>query len=285
MADIPADCWLTVGTNFRTPCGNPFCRNPETELGHNRVLKRALLTGTGRMTSPTVADFIEHTNWFRRKYAARSDGRYPTFQAALNLFLQRGGCTIVETGCVRQVDDFGAGCSTILFSEMAARYDGFLWSVDHTPEFVRLSQDLTSFASEHRSIVLSDSIAFLERGLLAQPGFTGSIDLLYLDSFDYPWAELLEWAQTQTDADPAQYLAGLPEAQLLARHSELLLAPQTHCLRELQAAWPLLHAESVVLFDDNDFPGGGKPRMAKQWLREHGWQCVLDLQQSLWISC
>jgi len=42
--------------------------------------------------------------------------------------------------------------------------------------------------------------------------------------------------------------------------------------------------KTVVLLDDNNFLDGGKTKLAKIYLKEHGWRCVLDYQQSLWIK-
>jgi len=80
------------------------------------------------------------------------------------------------------------------------------------------------------------------------------IDLLYLDSFDYP--------EGPDDA--------------------LRDASQQHCRNELEAALPFLAPSAIVLIDDGDLPGGGKPRLAKERLAQLGWTCVLDEYQTLW---
>jgi hypothetical protein len=60
-------------------------------------------------------------------------------------------------------------------------------------------------------------------------------------------------------------------------------AAQQHCLNELIAIEKNLTSNSIVLLDDNQLSGGGKPAKAKQYLIEKGWTCILDLQSSLWV--
>jgi hypothetical protein len=36
------------------------------------------------------------------------------------------------------------------------------------------------------------------------------------------------------------------------------------------------------LIDDGALPGGGKPLLAKQRLRDLGWTCLIDAYQTLW---
>ena len=59
---------------------------------------------------------------------------------------------------------------------------------------------------------------------------------------------------------------------------------QEHQLNEIEAAYPKLTQNSIILLDDNDFPNGGKTKLTKEYLLKNNWQCVLDHQQSLWIK-
>ena len=52
----------------------------------------------------------------------RSDGRFPTFVKALELLTKYNGKNIVETGCVRQEDDWGAGYSTVIFGRYCKEF-------------------------------------------------------------------------------------------------------------------------------------------------------------------
>lgn len=192
--------------------------------------------------------FVEE-DWIYKRYRhlefVRSQ-RYPTFKAALNLFLQGGGKTIVETGTMRLHDDPG-GCSTLLFGAFCKRYGKTIYTVDINPMNVKVSMDETKEFKDNITYVVSDSVKFL--GEFKEP-----IDLLYLDSVDCP---------VVGDATEAQQ----------------------HQLNEVKAAYPNLHAGSVFLGDDNGFPNGGKTRLSKQFLLGTGeWQCVLDYGQTLWMK-
>jgi hypothetical protein len=46
----------------------------------------------------------------------------------------------------------------------------------------------------------------------------------------------------------------------------------------------MLHDKSIILIDDANPPGAGKPRLATQVLRKNGWRLVLKDQQVLWVK-
>jgi hypothetical protein len=91
---------------------------------------------------------------------------------------------------------------------------------------------------------LGDSVEFLKQ-------FNEEIGLLYLDSLDY--------------------------------EENLQKESQEHQLNEIEAAYPKLTQNSIILLDDNDFPNGGKTKLTKEFLLKNNWQCALDHQQSLWV--
>ena len=76
----------------------------------------------------------------------------------------------------------------------------------------------------------------------------------------------------------------------MRKHSkvETREASQRHCLNRgeertrVAAALPSLSAAAIVLIDDGDLPGGGKPRLAKELLSKLSWTCVIDDYQTLW---
>jgi hypothetical protein len=259
-----------------------FFRRP---LDRQRDVDQKRLFGLG--VSAVVDDnhysFAWRGSWFEREYGELCGRRWPTLKAALNLFLQRGGKTIVETGCMRQENDYGAGCSTLLFSRVAATYGACLWSVDNNPDHVALATRLTSAYAASRHCVVGDSVDFLQSRLKNEPNFSSRIDLLYLDSLDYPADTLAARFGCTNMQQFAELLADTSEEELCAGHRDLIGPPQAHCLAEIQAAIAWLHPGSVVLMDDNHLPGGGKPRLAKRALSELGWICVLDAEQSLWL--
>lgn len=193
-------------------------------------------------------------NWFYNKYWYNgANQRYFTFQIAMNLLNQLvENPVIIETGCQRQQEDLGAGMSTSIFAEYVSRYGGMLISVDNIREHLERA---VSYVAHWDFIdfqpVLSDSVAFLE-------SYNGPCDLLYLDSLDYPVGE------HQGD-------------------ERLQEAAQKHCLAEFEAFTHNNEAKPLVLLDDNSLPGGGKPKLLKEFLIETGWTCIFDLQQSLWL--
>ncbi len=191
-------------------------------------------------------DFLFINSWFDQKYRVKSDGRYSTFKTALNLLNQLGGKNIVETGTTRMVDDFGAGYSTVMFADYLTKYGGKIWTVDISQANIDTCKLVTKEFETVVSYHVQDSLAFLAN-------FKEKIDLLYLDSFDYPL--------DGTDPTPCQ----------------------EHQLKEFKLAEHLLTDSSIVLLDDNNFDNGGKTKLTKNYLISKGWTCLLDLQQSLFI--
>ena len=125
--------------------------------------------------------------------------------------------TIVETGCVREQDNWaGDGQSTILFDKYAEFHPGSaVLSVDVDPTAVALCKPLVTRAQVNRS----DSIAFLENLARRWPDQFEVLDLLYLDSHEVN----LE--------DP--------------------LASAAHHLDELLAIAPVICPDTLVVVDDS----------------------------------
>lgn len=228
--------------------------------------------------------FNDDRNWFRAKYhdiMGTAGSRYWTFKAALNLMLQRGGTQILETGCQRLPNDWGAGCSSEVFGDFLTKYGGHLTSIDLSREncdfCVKLLKD--KGCEKLHTVICNDSVSALNK--MAQTDT--KIDLCLLDSFDYPYGELLDKFGGKEDLNVAiKNLAEVPLDELLFKYGHIVKASQLHCLAEVQAASPMFHDKSVLLIDDV-LPGGGKPRLAKQWLIQNGWECVLEDYGSLWI--
>ena len=192
-------------------------------------------------------------DWFAKNYERRLGRRFATFERAFELLLERtdGSRSIVETGCVREKNDYSAGYSTVLFGEFLERYGGKLYSVDISELNVGICRKLTRRYARLASTYVSDSIVFLRDWPSKFPG--APIDLLYLDSHDYPVYN--------------EYPRELS---------------QQHCLGELDAALPSLSPHAIVLIDDSDLPGGGKPLLARARLAELGFKCERDDYQTLW---
>ncbi len=201
-----------------------------------------------------LEEFVFHKSencpaWFCKKYYyGGANFRYHSFQMVLNiLFQDHVNPLIVETGCQRHKEDLGAGMSTSIFGEYVNHYGGRLITVDIDAHALEVCRNVTKLFSAQIQYVLSDSVVFLEK-------MTETPDLLYLDSYDYDLKNV--------------------ENQRLS---------QEHCLSEFKAIESRLGVNSIVLLDDSGLPGGGKPKLVKFYMAEHGWICLYDWQQSVWI--
>jgi len=216
-------------------------------------------------------------NWFHKKYYfCGGNFRYYTFQLALNLLSQRTkDPVIVETGCQRQKDDVGAGMSTSIFGEYCKRYGGHLYTVDLIKRHLDICKECTTEFQDHITYVCSDSLAWLGTPSVSK------IDLLYLDSYDYPDGEVFAHYGMDYSA-----LNQTSQEEVLRRHGDLINPCQVHCQQEFRIAERMgkIHEKTIVLIDDNHLPGGGKSRLAKEFLSGRGWICLLDSMQSLWVK-
>lgn len=202
-----------------------------------------------------VTDETKQKNWFYRKYnVAGANARYMTFQLALNILNQlHDSPVIIETGCQREKDDLGAGMSTSIFAEYVQTYGGKLITVDNNPvHLARAKEYVKAFPGATVEFVEADSVSYLQ-------STKEQCRLLYLDSLDYPIGAEAGDEQKQR-------------------------AAQEHNLNEFLAAEDKLLDKGVLLLDDNLLPGGGKPKVLKNYLKEKGWICLLDYQQSVWVK-
>ena len=213
---------------------------------------------------------------------SRLGKRDSTMTCALLLLERRGGHRIVETGCARQPDNWdGDGMSTLVFAEWAMAHGGFVDSVDSSQAAVELCWSLLGedrlrpFAGRI-ALHCGDSVEYLQAN-------DWPIDLLYLDSLDYPLGALRDCYGGREDIERATTaLAAMTEAQIVAAHHELLAPSQEHARNELAAALPQLGPGALVLIDDAGLPGGGKARLARQLLAAEGWECLAHDYQTLW---
>lgn len=197
--------------------------------------------------------------WFHEDYFYHGGNlRYYTFLSALGMLYQRfqkegGEPVIIETGCQRQEEDVGAGMSTTIFARYTNKYGGRIVTVDNNAEHLgRAMEYIEKLPDTKIEFVLADSVEWLRT-------YQGPCDFLYLDSLDYPVGKEAENLMMQERA-------------------------QGHCLDECRGLLPRLGPKTIILADDNQFPGGGKPRKLKEFLSKEGFTCILDLQQSLWIK-
>ena len=100
-----------------------------------------------------------HESDFSEKYGQLGE-KFHSFRIALNLFHQREGRIIVETGCQREVDDWGAGQSTKIFGEYVSKYDAFLYTVDISLEKLYIAEEIAG--NTNIEYVNMDSLQFLK---------------------------------------------------------------------------------------------------------------------------
>lgn len=223
---------------------------------------------------------IQNLNDLAPNYEPHMGRRWFTTKTAINIYLQQGlGLPIVETGCARGENDWGAGMSSVLFGDIAKRLNIQFHTVDITPENIETCKGLTRQFLPNIEYHTSDSVKYLRE-------YNGErIGLLYLDSYDYPYGELLNEYGGREDITAAEkVLRSMPEEEIVSKHGQIIHGAQEHCLQELLASLHCILPQTPILIDDCDLPGGGKGRTAKIWLQENGYTCLLDSYQSLWIK-
>ena len=147
--------------------------------------------------------------------------------------------------------------STSIFAEWASRYGGYVITVDNWSPHLEVCAGCIEPWKDKVRLVLSDSVQFLKE-------YTGEIDLIYLDSLDYPL---------------------LPEgAEPNPEYLEAVDISQTHNLKEFKAVEDRLSDYCIVLLDDSQLERGGKPKLLKRYLLDKGWTLLFDFQQCLFVK-
>ena len=192
--------------------------------------------------------------------------------------------TIVETGCMSQDDMRGAGNSTEIFCRYIHETEhGRLLSIDKNNSHINFSKDhlFNRFPTTYKSkvtFIQGDSIEEIDK-------LPGRIDLLYLDSFDYPYGDVINKLGLDiNDPNLLQILSNKSEESMFDSIEDLIFLCQRHCKDEIVAALPKLSASAIVMLDDGSLPGGGKSRLAKEVLRKKRFTCLLDSYQSVWTK-
>ncbi len=177
----------------------------------------------------------------------KNNHRYDSFKLALLLMNNGDINTIVETGTARKGVLWCEtdGCSTIIFSHWANRNNAILYSVDIDANSLQVAKETVGAYANNVHFVQSDSVFFLSN-------FNQPIDFLYLDSFDY------------------EFNNPLPS--------------QLHHLHEIEAAYPWLHDNSIVMIDDCDLPGGGKGKLVIEFLLNKGWRIIFSKYQVIFTK-
>jgi predicted O-methyltransferase YrrM len=200
-----------------------------------------------------LEEMLQHTDFSSRMPYVN---REPTFRAMCDFIRGKAQTVddpvIFETGCVRSVDDWGAGNSTVIFDLLLQEIGrGYLTSVDITPDHVKLAQSQIRYRNSE--VLCDNSLTVLAR-------WTTPIDLLYLDSFDLDI----------NDGHPSSL----------------------HHMMELALAWQHLRRPAMVAIDDNFSgeyrkPAhrykGSKGTYVKQFMEQLGIKPVIDMQQTVWL--
>jgi predicted O-methyltransferase YrrM len=182
--------------------------------------------------------------------------REPTFRAMCDFIRGRAqkveDPVIFETGCVRSIEDWGAGNSTVIFDLLLQEIGkGYLTSVDITQAHVDIARSQLRYKG---SEVLCDN------SLLVLARWETPIDLLYLDSYDLDIKD------------------GHPSA--------------LHHMMELALAWQHLRRPAMIGLDDNFSGTYRKPSHRYKWSKgtyvrqffdSLGIAPMIDTQQTLWM--
>lgn len=212
----------------------------ESMLKMKRFIVLILFFTTGGFSSERTRDSLEGVIF-------KNDKRYSTFREFFLLGAKRKAQILVETGTARSgvSDPVGDGASTYLFAKWCFKNKAHLYSVDIDHRAINRSSACVRRYKDFVTFYVQDSIEFLKN-------FPGTIDLLYLDSFDFD----------VNNPYPSQ----------------------EHHLKEIMAAINKLQDTSVVLIDDCNLPHGGKGKLAIEFLESRGWKIWLKGYQTLLVK-
>jgi hypothetical protein len=170
----------------------------------------------------------------------------PDRRATLNAFMRaivaKSSPVVIETGCMRGDDDYGAGMSTVLFGRLLASHGGNLTSVDNSQEHVDFARSRTHDLPV--TVALFDSRPWLRN--YAGP----KINALYLDSQD-TWEKGFQECCLEEAKEAAPHMAD----------DSVILIDDT---------WPMGGGKL-----------GGKGSQAVPWLVANGWRVELTGYQIL----
>ena len=129
-----------------------------------------------------MMNFFDH---FEAVWAPRLGPRSHTFRAMFDFLAKKKpqGHLILETGCAREADNFeGDGQSTCMFDRFVDEYSGECHTVDISEAACKFSRSVVGARTRVHN---EDSVPFLRRMAGELLKERRSIDLLYLDSFDW----------------------------------------------------------------------------------------------------
>lgn len=172
--------------------------------------------------------------------------RKESFELMIQKLKTKNNPLIVETGCVRQLNDYGAGMSTVIFDKYIEENNGECYSIDNNPINIALAQSIT----KNINLICSDSVTYLFGMNNQLRKINKNIDLLYLDSFDL---------------------------DISNPHPSSL-----HHILELICVWPSCGPNTIIAVDDNLEDGTGKGKYVKQFMKNIGLNPIFDGYQIIW---
>jgi predicted O-methyltransferase YrrM len=172
--------------------------------------------------------------------------RKPSFEIMIDKLSKKNNPLIIETGCVRQLNDFGAGMSTVIFDKYIEQNGGECYSIDINPNNINLAKMIT----KNINLICSDSVSYLFNKNKELRDENKYVDLLYLDSFDFD----------HNDPHPSSM----------------------HHIMELLCIWPSCTKGTIVAVDDNFDNGSGKGTYVKQFMSNIGINPIFDGYQIVW---
>jgi|694.fasta_scaffold00036_104 hypothetical protein len=172
--------------------------------------------------------------------------RKESFQLMIDKLSKKDSPLIIETGCVRQVNDYGAGMSTVIFDKFIQDNKGQCYSIDINPYNIELAKSIT----KNISLICSDSVSYLFHMNKQLREINKTVDLLYLDSYDFD----------HNNPHPSSM----------------------HHIMELLCIWPSCSAGTIIAVDDNFENGHGKGKYVKQFMKNIGIDPIFDGYQIVW---
>ncbi|CAG9320602.1 unnamed protein product [Blepharisma stoltei] len=176
----------------------------------------------------------------------KTDKRYNSYAEALKLMADRNSFTLIELGTAREGEGScgGDGCSTPIFAHFSFLTGRHFTSIDISEKNCERAREAIRLYADNAQVIKSDSVEYLKE-------YKRPIDFLYLDSVDYDFRN--------------------PRVS------------QEQNLKEIKAAYENLHKYSIILMDDCTLPGGGKCKLAANFLLENGWEKLVDSYQIIFI--
>ena len=169
-------------------------------------------------------------------------GRNESFLKVIEILCKeyKSPITIVETGCIRNITEeskIGDGWSTVNWEYYCKKTNSKVFVVDINSQHIAQSKSIIP-ESTFVEYIESDSVEYLKR-------FSGKIDLLYLDSYDY------------------------------CGDMENIIKCHNHSLNEVKASFNKLNEKCFILIDDifNE-QWDGKGKLSIPYLLDKGFQLV-----------